>query len=353
MRQRIEERHRVRALEVDQDHVGELARLQRPQPVRRPERRRGVERHHPERLRRRHRRGVERRRPVQRRRQPQRHPHVEVVARDRPVGADRHPHPGRQHVGDPGDAARELQVRHRVVRHRRPGPRQDRDLLVVEPDAMRQHRPLVEQPEAIEMPDHRPPVARLDVRPLGPGLGGMRREEAAALRRQPLRRAQVLRPDGIGAMRKACPAARRRRRRTRRRTPRRPPAGPRRAARPRPGRSKKMPPVATRSPTARAAATVSRGCQNMSITVVTPPSSSSAKPSVAPSRTVSRFRIAPSAFQTVCSHGSSGRSSTSPRNRLSPAWQCVLISPGISSMPRASITSRRRRRRSPPPARSG
>ena len=34
-----------------------------------------------------------------------------------------------------------------------------------------------------------------------------------------------------------------------------------------------MPPVETRSPTARAAATVSRGCQNMSITVVTPPSS--------------------------------------------------------------------------------
>ena len=41
---------------------------------------------------------------------------------------------------------------------RRPAPRQDRDLLVVEPDAMRQHRPRVEQPERVEMPDHRPPV---------------------------------------------------------------------------------------------------------------------------------------------------------------------------------------------------
>ena len=78
----------------------------------------------------------------------------------------------------------------------------------------------------------------------------------------------------------------------------------------------------------------------MSITVVTPASASSAKPSVAPSRTVSRFRITACDFQTRCSHGSSGRSSTSPRNRLSAAWQCVLMSPGITSMPRASISSR-------------
>ena len=124
--------------------------------------------------------GLERRRPVQRRRQPQRHPHVEVVARDRPVGPERHPHPRRQHVRHPRDAARELEVRHRVVRHRSAGARQDRDLLVVEPDAMRQHRALVEQPEVVEMPDHRPAVARLDVGPLGAGLGGMGREEAAA-----------------------------------------------------------------------------------------------------------------------------------------------------------------------------
>ncbi len=68
----------------------------------------------------------------------------------------------------------------------------------------------------------------------------------------------------------------------------------------------------------------------MSITVVTPDSSSSAKPSTLPSRDVSGLRIAPSAFHTVCSHGSSARFSTSPRNRLSAAWQCVLTMPGIS-----------------------
>ena len=99
-----------------------------------------------------------------------------------------------------------------------------------------------------------------------------------------------------------------------------------------------MPPVDTRTPSARAAATVSAGCQNMSIVVVTPPSSVSASPSVAPRRTVSRPRIALSALQTVASQGSSGRSSTSPRNRLSPAWQWVLTSPGASSMPPASTT---------------
>ena len=56
----------------------------------------------------------------------------------------------------------------------------------------------------------------------------------------------------------------------------------------------------------------------MSIVVVTPPSSSSAKPSVAPSRTVSRSTGSrPPPSTRVCSHGSSGRSSISPRNRLS------------------------------------
>src|SRR5690606_17011674 len=105
-----------------------------------------------------------------------------------------------------------------------------------------------------------------------------------------------------------------------------------------PAGSKKMPPVATRNPTWRAARTVSAGYQNMSITEVTPERSSSAKPSTLPSREVSGFRIAPSAFQTVWSHGSSGRFSTSPRNRLSAAWQWVLTMPGMRMWPVPSTT---------------
>ena len=154
------------------------------------------------------------------------------------------------------------------------GPRQDRDLLVVEPDAMRQHRARVEQPEMVEMPDHRPAVARLDVGPLGAGLGGMGAEEPALLRRQPPGRAAGpparpcrRRAESMPGSTSSAPAN------SAKNASASAGRSATRLARPRPRPSKKMPPVETRSPTARAAATVSRGCQNMSITVVTPPSS--------------------------------------------------------------------------------
>ena len=287
--------------EVDQDHVGELARLERAEPVARrpaPPRASSVTM-----------RSAcavvtasarQRRAAVQRRGQPQRHPHVEVVARDRPVGAERHPHPGRQQVGHAGDAAGELQVRHRVVRDGRAGARQDRDLLVVEPDAMREHGARVEQAERVEVADHRAAVAARDVCLLGAGLGGVG-----------ARRARRGRPASRFAALQVLRA-----RRCRRRAGRSPgstssaPANSSKNASASASRAAGRPAVDAgaveedaagrdaASRRARAAATVSRGCQNMSITVVTPPSSSSAKPSVAPSRTVSRFRIAPSAFQT-------------------------------------------------------
>ena len=253
---------------------------------------------------RRHRVGAQRRAAVQRRGEAQRHPEVEVVAGDRPVGAERDPHPGRQHVGHPGDAARELEVRHRVVR-----------------DASRRCARGSRSPRRRARRNGRARCARRAGRARrGGGSPSGRsarsivacsarvsaawvREEPAALRREPPGRLQPLRADGVGAVREAAGqdvlgagevveerlgVGRRARGAVRPSTP---------------GPSKKMPPVETRRPTARAAATVSRGCQNMSITVVTPPSSSSAKPSVAPSRTVSRFRIAPSAFQTCLQPG--------------------------------------------------
>ena len=44
-----------------------------------------------------------------------------------------------------------------------------------------------------------------------------------------------------------------------------------------------------------------------------------------------------SAIQTRPSHSSRGRFSTSPLNKLSAAWQCIFIKPGITILPFAPI----------------
>ena len=116
---------------------------------------------------------------VQRRRKPQRHPHVEVVAADRAVGAERDVDAGVEHVGNARDARGELQVRHRVVGDGRAGAGEDFDLLVVEVDAMGKHRALVEQAEMIEVANDRAAVAAGHVRLLGSGFGGMGGEQRA------------------------------------------------------------------------------------------------------------------------------------------------------------------------------
>ena len=182
----------------------------------------------------------------------QRHPHVEVVAGDRPVRPERHPDAGAKHVGHTGDPARELEVRHRVVGDARPRPGEDLDLLVVEPDAVREHRPRVEQPERVEMADDRATVSLRNRRLLRARLRRVDGEEAAALGGEALGGDQILGPDGIGAVRKAAGQhvvgagirieeafrgrgdgrrARCRRRRSRRRTCRRSRSAPRAPAR--------------------------------------------------------------------------------------------------------------------------
>ena len=82
--------------------------------------------------------------------------------------------------------------------------RQDGDLLVVEPDAVREHGAGVEQPERVEVADHRAAVAVLDVGTLGAGLGGVGAEEPAVRLGEPLRRLQVLGADGVGAVREGA-----------------------------------------------------------------------------------------------------------------------------------------------------
>jgi hypothetical protein len=158
-------------------------------------------------------------------------------------------HARRQHVGNAGDARGELQVRHRVVRDGGAGAGEDFDLLVVEPDAMGEHRALVEQAEMLEVPDHRAAVAVGDVGLFGAGLGGMGGEEPARGLGGELRRHQVVRADGIGAVRKGSPGSTSSQPAYSREeiAPHRRRAG---SAWPSmPGPSKKMPPVETRMPT--------------------------------------------------------------------------------------------------------
>ena len=206
-------------------------------------------------------------------------------------------------------------------------------------------------PEGVEVADHRPPITRRHRLLLRPGLGGVHGKEPAPRVGEALGGDEALRPDRVGAVREAARAARRRRRRRRRRSAAaaaEPVAGrdpvDRRARR----RTCRRWRCAPRAPARRRRPP--RG-QKKSIVVVTPPSSSSASPSVAPSRTVSRRQDRALGLPHQPSQGSSGRSSISPRNRLSAAWQWVLTSPGISSIPRGVDHLAGVARRSPPPAR--
>ncbi len=138
---------------------------------------------------------------VQRRRKPQRHPHVEVVAADRAVGAERDVDAGVEHVGNARDARGELHVRHRVVGDGRAGAGEDFDFPVVEVDAMRKHGALVEQAEMIEVAHDRAAVAAGHVGLLGSGFGGMGGKQRAVALGDGFRCPEVLRRDGVGAMR--------------------------------------------------------------------------------------------------------------------------------------------------------
>ena len=301
MRQRIEQRHaHAAACRSIRTMSANLPGSERADPVRRPERRRAVERHHPQRL------AVETASarsvaaPVQGRGQPQRHPHVEVVARDRAVGAERHPDPGAPACRARG-RCREASFRFDIGLCATVAPVRAR-IAISSSSSQTQCASTVRassRPRWSRWRTTGAAVARRRRRPARPGSRRHGCENSA-----PCASASALAPPadcpGRRYRRRAArrPAARPRRRRTPRRTPR-----------PRASRSsgasavdaRRIEEDAARSrracPSARAAATVSLGCQNMSITVVTPPSSSSAKPSVAPSRTVSRVQdraLAPS-----------------------------------------------------------
>ena len=340
---RVEERHGVRAPEVDQDHVGELAR---PRATRA---------------------GPPRRAPPPRRASPcaapaassppsasSRAPRCSVAAsrsaihmsRSLPEIAPsvptRDPHAGLQHVGHPGDAARELEVRHRVVR-----------------DASRRCAPGSRSPRRRARRNGRARCARRAARARrggGSPSGRSARSPSPARRGSPrrgcekspprsaasrLRRLQALRPDGVGAMRESSPAARPRRRRTRRRRPRRRPSAPATSCRRRRGRRRRCrrwrpagrPPAPPRPSRAGA-----RTCPSPWSRRRAAARRSRASRRAAPCR---GSRIAPSAFHTCRSHGSSGRSSTRPAEQAVGGMAVgVDRAPASGSCRAASITSR-------------
>ena len=77
----------------------------------------------------------------------------------------------------------------------------------------------------------------------------------------------------------------------------------------------------------------------MSSWVVHPPSSDSRAPRVAPSSTVSGSITAASAAQRCSRKPCRSRFSASPRRRVIGRCVCRLTRPGISSLPRASMTT--------------
>ena len=332
------------APEVDQDHVGELARppASRAGPPA-PSAAAAVERHH--------RAAPARSSPpsassraaaVQRRGEPQRHPHVEVVARDRPVGADASPaRPAASMSGtramplasfrfDTGLCATVAPVRARIAISSSSSQTQCAST-----------RPRVEQPEGVEVPDHRPAVARARRRLLGARLGGVGREEPAPLVREPLGRLQARPARPCRRRAGSSRAARPRRRRNRRRTPPRPPSRSGIVAAVDPGaveedaagrRPAGPPPAPPRRSRAGA-----RTCPSPWSRRRAAARRSRASPRAAPCRDQDR-RPRPSRPAGATARAAGPRPARGTGCR--PAWQWVLISPGISSMPRASITSR-------------
>src|SRR5712664_4856114 len=76
---------------------------------------------------------------------------IEAVVARSPVRANADAATGRQHFGNRGDATAELEIRARAVDYVRPLPREHSDVVLVDPDAVRQGGARPRDPDRIEI----------------------------------------------------------------------------------------------------------------------------------------------------------------------------------------------------------
>ena len=254
MRRRVEERHGMRAPQVEEDHVGELAGSSEPSRSAAPSACRRVERHHRERLRASSPRARRAGRPGAgsprgaapsrgRGRCPEIAPSVPSVTRTPAASmSGTRAKPLASLRFETGLCATVAPVRARIAISSSSSQTQCAST-----------RARVEQPERIEVADDRPAVARLDVAAAPPGS-----PPRGSRRGRPAPRPQPWPPAGCPARRYRRRAAgsrraRPRRRRRRRRTPPPPRAAPRPPPRPSRGRRRRCRRSRPACPTSRAA----------------------------------------------------------------------------------------------------